>query len=256
MRKLNYPAIAERIIRDLREYFADAGFSKAVIGLSGGIDSAVSYVLAVKALGADAVMALMLPNGGNASSENSIKHAQELINKFGGKGQIIDISEAVATMYKWFGSNDNNVRKGNIAARTRMIVLFDYSAKEKCLVVGTENKSEHCLGYFTLFGDSASCIEPIRHLYKTEIFEFAKYLGVTETIINKAPSAELWEGQTDEGEFGFTYAEADAYIERLEGDGPGNKMEIAAIDTVINARITAMRFKRNVPYVVPDFTNL
>ncbi len=173
----------------------------AVIGLSGGIDSAVSFYLLKRALPLKHIFPIHL------SYFPSSKEANILTE------QSISIKDTVDTCIKSLDINTHDtIRIGNIMARMRMIFLFDFAKKNNALVVGTENKSEHLLGYFTRFGDAASDIEPIQHLYKTQIFELAKYLGVPEEIIAAKPTANLWKGQTDEGEFGFTYQEADQVL--------------------------------------------
>jgi NAD+ synthase len=194
----------------------DAGFSHVVIGLSGGVDSAASFLLAVRALGPLNVFPVLLPYG--ALSTQSTIDAMTLIEKSGvpiGNITRIDIKQAADAIISAGGAVFENVRKGNIMARVRMTVLFDQAKKRQALVLGTENKSEHTLGYFTRFGDEASDIEPLLGLYKTQVYELAKALGVTDTILSKPPSAELWFDQTDEGEFGFTYKEADEIMSLL-----------------------------------------
>jgi NAD+ synthase len=203
-----------------------------------------------------------MPNG-NHSSPESVDHAELLINLITQMSRLkhkpyltINIGPIVDSITSLLGNcivpesgkrELTSLRSGNVAARVRMITLFDYAATNKCLVLGTENKSEHYLGYFTLFGDNASCIEPIRELLKTEVYDLARYLGIPKEIINKAPSADLWEGQTDEGELGFTYAAADRVIGLLEqGIGSDDEQYKKII-----AHINHVAFKNKLPYVVP-----
>ena len=185
------------------------GYSRAVVNLSGGIDSAVSLFLAAEALGPQNVLAIRLPY--KSSSADSLEHAQLLIDQLGCPSVTIPITEMVDPLIgREAGMTD--IRKGNIMARARMIVAYDQSEAFKGLVVGTSNKTEILLGYTTLFGDSACAINPIGDLFKTQLRPLAKALGVPETIITKPPSADLWVGQTDEGELGFTYKEVDKLL--------------------------------------------
>ncbi|MEK6256955.1 MAG: NAD+ synthase, partial [Chloroflexota bacterium] len=186
-----------------------AGFSKAVIGLSGGVDSAVSCALAAQALGAENVLAVRMPY--ETSSQDSLEHAQLLIDLLGVKSITISITEMVEPLYKQF-SDMGKLRRGNVMARARMIVLYDQSAAFNGLVVGTSNKTEILLGYSTQFGDSAAAINPIGDLYKAQLYQLAQALDIPAEIINKPPSADLWEGQTDEDELGFTYEEVDKLL--------------------------------------------
>ncbi len=182
------------------------GFTRAVIGLSGGIDSALSCFLAAEALGAENVLAIRMPY--KASSKESLEHAQLVIEATGVQSMTVEITEMVDPLIAKFPDMDHQ-RKGNIMARTRMIVLYDQSSAFKGLVVGTSNKTEILLGYSTLFGDSACAINPIGDLYKAQVRQLSRALGVPEVIVNKAPSADLWVGQTDEDELGFTYEDVD-----------------------------------------------
>jgi NAD+ synthase len=196
-----------------------AGFSRAVIALSGGVDSATSYALATRALGVENVHAALLPYG--SLSEKGLADARLMAKSVGapeGNVHVIDIQSPVDAFLALDPGMDA-LRKGNIMARCRMIVLYDRARKHDALVVGTENRSEHLLGYFTRFGDEASDIEPLRGLYKTQVYALARHLGVVEPILTKAPTAGLWEGQTDEGEFGFSYAEADAIMAMMYDEG-------------------------------------
>jgi NAD+ synthase len=185
------------------------GFSRAVVNLSGGIDSAVSFLLSVEALGYQNVLAICLPY--KSSSPDSIEHARILIDRTGSPSMTIPISEMVDPLIA-HDPGMNAVRKGNIMARERMIVAYDQSEEFKGLVVGTGNKTEILLGYTTLFGDSACAINPIGDLYKTQVRQLAHGLNIPEVIIAKPPSADLWSGQTDEGELGFTYENVDKLL--------------------------------------------
>lgn len=216
---------SEEIIHWIAKTVHTAGFNKVVIGLSGGIDSALSATLAVRALGKEHVYPVLLPY--KQMHTQAIADAQRVI-KFLEIPQAhvttMDIAESVDTTIKTIQNSGFNppageagiqedLRRGNIMARVRMIYIFDVAKKLGALVCGTENRTEHYLGYYTRFGDEASDLEPIRSLYKTHVWEMAKELGVPDEIITKAPTAGLWEGQTDEGEFGFSYQDADTVLE-------------------------------------------
>ena len=244
-----FKLIEEFLINFLKEETFKTGLSGAVVGLSGGIDSAVVAVLAKKAFN-DRLLCVMMPS--HYSSSSSIDDARELAEKFGLKYEIASISELLRAYSE--NQNSTNLRIGNFSARMRMSILFDISARERALVLGTSNKSELLLGYGTLFGDLASAINPIGDLYKSEIFEFAEYLGVNDAIINKPPSADLWEGQSDEEDLGYTYAQLDralkAYVEnRLSRDEMiEHGFEDELVDLIIN-RIYQNQFKRKPPII-------
>lgn len=204
------PDLARTILTGfIKSEITRAGFSRAVIALSGGIDSALSYVLAVEALGPDNVLAVRMPY--KSSNPDSQEHAQLLIDWQGSPSLTIPITELVDPLIEELPGEAKN-RKGNIMARARMIVIFDQSEAFKGLVVGTSNKTEILLGYSTVYGDSACALNPIGDLYKTQVRQLARALEIPAAIIDKAPSADLWAGQTDEGELGFTYAEVDRLL--------------------------------------------
>jgi NAD+ synthase len=193
----------------IRSEIGRAGFSRAVINLSGGIDSAVSFALAVGALGPQNVLAVRLPY--KTSSADSLEHAQLLIDQFGSPSVTIPITEMVDPFME-LDPAISDIRKGNLMARARMIIAYDQSEAFKALVVGTGNKTEILLGYTTLYGDSACALNPIGDLYKTQVRQLARALQIPEVIISKPPSADLWTGQTDEGELGFTYEDVDRLL--------------------------------------------
>lgn len=186
-----------------------AGFTRAVINLSGGLDSAVSCALTVEALGAENVLALRLPY--RLSSPDSLEHAQWVIDQFKVRSETIEISGMVDPLIERDPKMSEG-RRGNIMARERMIVLYDRTEAFKGLAVGTSNKTEILLGYSTLWGDMASAMNPIGDLYKTQVRQLARALNIPQPIIDKPPSADLWEGQTDESELGFTYEEVDKLL--------------------------------------------
>ncbi|RME08446.1 MAG: NAD+ synthase [Anaerolineae bacterium] len=197
------------LTRFIRSEIGRAGFSRAVIGLSGGIDSALSCFLTAEALGPENVLAVRMPY--RTSSPDSLEHAQQVIEKTGVQSVTIPITEMVEPLFARFPEM-SATRCGNVMARARMIVLYDQSEAFGGLVVGTGNKTEILLGYSTLYGDSACALNPIGDLYKTQVRQLAAAVGVPQEIIAKPPSADLWVGQTDEGELGFTYAEVDQLL--------------------------------------------
>lgn len=185
------------------------GFDHAVVGVSGGIDSAVACALSARALGPDNVLAVRMPY--RESSEESLDHAQLLIDQLGVNNQTIPITAMVDGYLQQIDLPDKN-RRGNVMARARMIVLYDQSAATRSLVVGTGNKTEILLGYTTLYGDSASAVNPNGDLYKTQLRQLAAHLEIPQSILDKPPSADLWPGQTDEGELGFSYERVDQFL--------------------------------------------
>jgi NAD+ synthase len=191
----------------LKDETASAGFSKAVLGLSGGIDSAVVAYLAAEALGKENVLAVLMPY--KTSSPKSAADAMLVVEQLGIRHELVEITPMVDPL---LDASMDPVRKGNVMARTRMIVLYDRSAREQGLVIGTSNKTEILLGYGTQFGDTACGLNPVGDLYKTQIWQLAEALGVPRAIIEKKPTADLWEGQTDEQELGFSYQLADRLL--------------------------------------------
>ncbi len=216
------------IVSFLQNTFRSQHIRNAVIGVSGGIDSTVSLYLIARALGPGCIYPVHLPyfttNTGEIRSlignlhiplKNlqimSVRKPVEQIGKTL-KLQTRSLKPENPTSRFHRQESDVKIRLGNIMARVRMIILFDRAKKRNAMVCGTENRTEHLLGYFTRFGDQASDVEPISHLYKTQVYQLAEYLDLPESIIRKEPSANLWRGQTDEGEFGFTYEEADQVL--------------------------------------------
>ena len=207
--KLNMKIVEELLVRFLRDEIQKAGFTKAVVGLSGGVDSAVSATLAARALGKRNVVGVLLPY--KSSNPQSSKDAMLVAKKLGIGAVTVSISEMVDVYCEAHKVKDRT-RKGNIMARMRMIVLYDVSVKERALVVGTSNKTEIMLGYGTLFGDTACALNPLGDLYKTQIWQLAEALKIPDRIVKKAPSADLWIGQTDEGEMGLEYPKTDRLL--------------------------------------------
>jgi NAD+ synthase len=225
------------------------GMTRAVVGLSGGLDSALSCALAAEALGAENVLAVRMPY--KASSQDSLDHAQLLIDQLGVPSKTIEITDMVEPLFK-LDPQISKMRMGNIMARERMIVLYDQSEVFKGLVVGTSNKTEILLGYSTMYGDSASAMNPIGDLYKTQIRQLSRAMNIPAPIIGKAPSADLWEGQTDENELGFTYEEVDKLLYLLidQRYSPLEAIEAGFNEKFVNAvtvRIRRNQFKRMQP---------
>ncbi|MBN8657255.1 MAG: NAD+ synthase [Anaerolineae bacterium] len=225
------------------------GMTRAIINLSGGLDSALSCMLAVDALGAENVLALRLPY--RASSANSLSDAQLLIDQLGIQSKTIEITDMVEALINR-EPEMSNVRKGNIMARARMIVLYDQSEAYKALAVGTSNKTEILLGYSTIYGDSACAINPIGDLYKTQVRELSRAMKIPAPIIDKPPSADLWADQTDEKELGFTYEEVDRLLYLLVDQrySPQEAVEAGFNEKFVNTVTTRIRrnqFKRMQP---------
>jgi len=221
----------------------------AIIGLSGGLDSSLSCMLTAEALGPDNTLAVLMPY--KTSSPDSLAHAQLLIDQLGMQSITIPITPMADGLIDQFPELDQ-VRRGNIMARMRMIVLYDQSRVFNGLVVGTSNKTEIILGYTTLYGDSACAINPLGDLYKTQLRQLAKAMGMPQVILDKPPTADLWAGQTDEGELGFTYAEVDQLLYLLvdERYSPAECVEAGFsrdfVDKVVE-RIRHNHFKRVLP---------
>jgi NAD+ synthase len=203
------PVVVKILTDFIRNETQRFGIQKCVIGLSGGVDSTVAAFLAQRALGEKNVTGLLLPY--KESSKDSVRDALAVADILGIRTKVVDVTPAVDGFLESHTESDK-VRKGNIIARMRMIALYDYSSKIKGFVIGTGNKTEILLGYTTIFGDNASAINPLADLYKTQVWQLAKLLKVPKSIINKKPSADLWVGQTDERELGFTYKKADELL--------------------------------------------
>lgn len=204
--------VEKLLVSFLRAEAGKFGFSRAVLGLSGGVDSAVSAALAARAFGPENVLAVMMPyRTSNPDSEADARHVAAALKV---SERLVDIS-AMADGYIAGQGVEERMRRGNVMARCRMIVLYDLSVEWGGLVIGTSNKTEILLGYSTQFGDAASALNPIGDLYKHQVYQLARHLGLPSEVIDKAPSADLFEGQTDEMELGFTYDKVDRLLELM-----------------------------------------
>lgn len=246
---INTSLACEILTGFIKSEITRVGMSRAIINLSGGLDSALSCALAVEALGAENVLALRLPY--RASSSNSLTDAQLLIDQLGIQSKTIEITDMIDPLIR-LDPQMPNVRKGNIMARARMIVLYDQSEATKALPVGTSNKTEILLGYSTIYGDSASAINPIGDLYKTQVRQLSRAMNIPAPIIDKPPSADLWADQTDEKELGFTYEDVDKLLYLLVDQRYSAREAVEAgfdeafVNTV-TTRIRRYQFKRMLP---------
>jgi NAD+ synthase len=244
-----FDRIESYLVAFLQNEVQKIGLNRVVLGLSGGIDSAVVALLAKKAFGSN-LLCIMMPS--SQSSSGSLDDAKELCSVHELPYEIIPIGPLIETY-----NNTQKItplRQGNFAARMRMAVLYDVSARENALVLGTSNKSELMLGYGTLHGDLASALNPIGDMYKSDIFEFARHIGVTQTIISKPPSADLWEGQSDEEELGYTYAQIDKFLKAFVDERSTTEELIQMgfdpnLCAMVTKRIYNNQFKRRPPII-------
>lgn len=243
------------IKRFLTGKLLDSGLAGYVIGLSGGIDSALSCILAVEAVGKEKVLGVLMPY--RTSSEASRSDALALVNHLGIEHRTVDISPMIDAYFPTL-TDAIKLRAGNKMARERMSILFDAAHETGRLVLGTGNRTEICLGYTTLFGDSACSLNPIGELYKTEVRMLAKKLGVPESIIAKAPSADLWAGQTDEGEIGVTYDQIDRILTLMVDEGVTSlvALEAAGVAQADASRVVSLMNRNAFKRVPPDIAPL
>ncbi|MBW6515946.1 MAG: NAD+ synthase [Candidatus Cloacimonetes bacterium] len=203
MREIDLEQEKTKIIEFIRNYVTKAGKNKVVLGLSGGIDSSVIAALSAEALGSSNVHAIILPF--RTTKTANVHDALNLAEKLQINHEMISITQLVDYYFSEYEPDASLIRRGNFMARIRMCILYDFSAAHDALVVGTGNRSELLIGYTTQFGDNACAFEPIGHLYKTEVRQLAAHLKLDKRLIEKAPSADLWNGQTDEDEIGLSY---------------------------------------------------
>lgn len=209
---VNTRLLRKILVSFIHEEICKTGLKAGILGLSGGIDSALVVFLAAEALGAENVHAICMPY--RTSNPQSEAHARIVADACGVNFSVIPITPMIDSYFEQFPEADN-MRRGNKMARERMTVLFDHSALHSALVLGTSNKTELLLGYGTLYGDMASALNPIGDLYKSQVWQLSEELGIPREVIDKKPSADLWAGQTDEQELGFTYREVDELMYRL-----------------------------------------
>jgi NAD+ synthase len=249
---LDAPLAVKILTAALKEEVEKAGFCKVVLGLSGGIDSALSLYLAVQAFGKDNVIAVCMPY--RTSSSSSLTDAEEAIRDTGVQSLIVDISPQIDAYFELM-PEATPLRKGNKMARERMTILYDLSAHYQALVLGTSNRTELLLGYGTQFGDAASAVNPLGDLYKTQVRQLSKYIGVPRSILEKAPSADLWEDQTDEKELGFSYFEVDQLLyhlldRRLTRNQLLDLGFSASFMDHVTKRIARNQYKRRMPLIL------
>ncbi len=248
---LNLPLTVEILHSFIRNEVHKFGFTRAVLNLSGGIDSALSAYLAAGALGPENVLALLLPY--RASNPDSRSDAEAVVEALGISASLLDITPLVDPYFAEFADMDVK-RRGNVMARARMIVLYDQSVAFDSLPLGTSNKTELLLGYSTLHGDMASAVNPIGDLYKTQVRQLSRHLGIPEAIIKKPPSADLWPGQSDEGELGFAYEDVDHLLYLLVDERYRPEELIASgferqfVEDVTRV-VQSMQYKRRPPII-------
>jgi len=249
--ELNAEVVRELLVSFVRDESKNAGFHKGVLGVSGGVDSAVSAYLTAAALGKDNTLAVIMPY--KSSNPKSVEDAQLVAQRLGIRSELVDITPMVDA-YCDLRNVKDNVRRGNVMARMRMIVLYDISARERALVIGTSNKTEMMVGYGTLYGDTASAINPIGDLYKTQVWQLARALGVPQNIVDKIPTADLWEGQSDEAELGVSYNRLDSLLYRLVDERRSDE-ELAKLGFEpefvgrVKSLIQKSQFKRRPPLI-------
>lgn len=243
--------VTDLLVRFVHEELGAFGFSRGILGLSGGVDSAVSAALTARALGPENTLAVLMPY--RTSNPDSEAHARLVADALGIETRRVDIS-AMVDGYVARETVDDPTRRGNVMARCRMTVLYDLSVVWRALVIGTSNKTELLLGYSTQWGDSASAINPLGDLYKHQVYQLARYLELPREVIDKAPSADLVAGQTDEQDLGFTYAEADAVLHRMV-DERASEEELASdgfdpkLVRKLVRRVVANQYKRLPPVI-------
>jgi NAD+ synthase len=247
--KISAAFVEKLLVRFIRDEIGRGGFTKAVLGLSGGLDSAVCAALAARALGPKNVLGLIMPCGTGFTED--VRDAESLARRLGVRHETIDIAPQIDAYFSAHPTRDR-VRRGNKMARERMAILYDRSAAEGALVLGTSNKTELLIGYGTIHGDTACAINPMGDLYKTQVRVLGRHLRLPAGILKKIPTAGLWPGQTDEGEIGLSYAELDAVLYELVDERRSAK-EVIDLGfkkeevEKIQALIVNSEFKRKMP---------
>ncbi|TMF39588.1 MAG: NAD+ synthase [Chloroflexi bacterium] len=242
--------VARRVIGEfIRGQLRQAGFERTVLGLSGGIDSALVAYLVADAIGPERLLCVLMPY--RTSSSASTDDAKEVVRRLGAASELVDISPMVDAFFAT-DPDASSIRRGNVMARQRMTVLYDRSVTWGGLVVGTSNKTESLIGYTTLFGDAACAFNPIGDLYKSQVRQVAASIGVPDQIIRKAPSADLWPGQTDESEADFSYPVLDRLLYwRVDRRRTDEEVAALGFDPALVARVDRLiatsEFKRQVP---------
>lgn len=244
--------VIDTLIGSLADAFSSAGFTTGVVGLSGGADSALSAALAARALGPESVLAILMPY--RSSSEASVTDAMAVVEVTGVRHVRQEITPQIDTYFADHEDADA-MRRGNKMARERMSILFDHARRDGALVIGTSNRSEILLGYATMFGDNACSVNPIGSLYKTQVWALGREMGLPESVLTKAPSADLWAGQTDEDELGFSYESVDPLLvamfdENLDRDALVSRGFDAAMVDRVTALHEATAFKRRLPTIL------
>lgn len=241
---INLALAAEALQGFLAEELRASGLGRYVLGLSGGIDSALAAALAARALGPEKVEALALP--GPSSSAESLEHARLVAKQLGIRLEVVDLAEAARVAAATLVVGEDRLRFGNLMARLRMIALFDRARRGGALVLGTSNKSEILLGYSTLFGDSAASVQVLGDVWKTHVFQLGRALGLPRQVVDKPPTADLWPGQTDADELGFDYREADPVLYWHHEGGMSHEELVAAgfPEPLVGAVLRAYRRNR------------
>ncbi|GAC1334585.1 MAG: NAD+ synthase [Candidatus Dormibacteria bacterium] len=248
---LNLPLVRSILVGFLRNETGRVGFHKVVVALSGGVDSAVVAALAVEALGSSNVLGINMPY--RASNPKSLADARTVAAQLGIRHEVVEITPQIDAYFERFPEASPG-RRGNKMARERMTISYDFSVAENALVLGTSNKTELLLGYGTIFGDMASALNPVGDLYKSQLWQLAAHLDLPDEVVRKPPSADLWEGQSDEQELGFAYAQVDRLLYHAVDMRMG-RAELAArghdlnfVDSVLR-RMRLNQYKRRLPVI-------
>ncbi len=243
--KIDCQKETDKIVKFIKATFKSQGFDKGIVAVSGGIDSSLSLALALKALGKDNLYTLQMPY-----KRQSVDLSNLIIKKLAipiNHQLKLKLSRSVDKLAVKLNAKKDPVRFGNILVRVRMTCLFDQAKRFNALVIGTENKSEQLLGYYTRYGDQAADLDPISHLYKSQVIKISEHLNLPKPIINQPPSAGLWQNQTDEKELGFSYQDADPVLKAINENQPLKDFDQALVEKVLK-RVRSVDFKTKVPY--------